>query len=456
MLGLHALQLIGALAQRDFGAAVGALAQRDWLHTHARHQTIVADAHRRAAIAATLAPVEDATGPSKPRIPLLWSAKVNQSTIINGQVQATIVPLGDGRMVEDTRAKRKATFSAAKFPWAPASFVGSEKEWMNFTTFFTSDYMGFLLNGQPLDASIYGAAKFSATFGWLIGAHAGGMKPYNGSSFQSWRFDLGADHFELLADAHGVPVYSVTNVSAPGLGNYTTIVSFSGWRADASQLPDVWVGYNETAFKEPEACPPPSDPTPVDTPIFIFHPKNNFDIAGQDVGDGTGDVFFVCVDVLTNKPSGVDHHYQWLTSWTVHHNPHLGQYQNCNGYPPKCLGANDFLVGHEAAQGLGAPFGGMCETNGQTGEWWSLPVGGECKGGATPEGGTCTWKATRQKTIDSKCLLDQLGFKEACKHGGRAPFEEATKIFYGAFAHDEPGQGGCPPLNVSVMVEQAQ
>jgi hypothetical protein len=74
----------------------------------------------------------------------------------------------------------------------------------------------------------------------------------------------------------------------------------------------------------------------------------------QDLGDAAGDVFFVCVDVLTDQATSVDHHYQWVTSWDVHHNPQMGQYQNCNDYPPQCFGTNDWLVGHEAAQGLGA------------------------------------------------------------------------------------------------------
>jgi hypothetical protein len=30
----------------------------------------------------------------------------------------------------------------------------------------------------------------------------------------------------------------------------------------------------------------------------------------------------------------------------------------------------------------------------------------------------------------------------------RAPFPSASKIFLGAFAEDDPAQGGCPPLKV--------
>lgn len=388
-------------------------------------------------------------GATRPVVPSVWSSKVNQTTWMNGTVQTSIVPLGDLFMVEDDGAKRKATTSNVKFGWAPEAYVGTPLEFMNFTTYYTETYMGFEINGQHLDASIYGAVRFSPTFSWLPAARDGGMVEYSGTSYQSWVFTYGSTSMLALFDAAGVPVYLDQNVTAPSVGRYRTVMAFSEWRADASHLPHVWDGYNQTTFTHPTPCPAPADPTPVEQPIYIFHPKDNFDIAGQDVGDGTGDVFFVCVDVLTNRATGVDHHYQWLSSWTVTHNPQIGQYQNCNGYPPRCLGAEDFLVGHEAAQGLGSPSGGMCTTNPQTGEWWSLPVGGQCAAGASPSGGTCSWSAVRTKTIDAKCLLDQLGFKEACEAGQRAPFAAATRIFLGAFATDDPATGGCPPLNVT-------
>jgi len=235
------------------------------------------------------------------------------------------------------------------------------------------------------------------------------------------------------------------------VGNYAQDSIYSEWRADESHLPDIWTAFNVDDFKHPKPCAKPADPTPIDTDFFIFHPRFNgtLNIAGQDVGDGTGDVFFVCVDVLTDQATAVDHHYQWISSYVLHHNPQMGQYQNCNGYdPPQCLGAENFLVGHEAAQGLGWPAGGQCESNPLTGEWWSLPIGGRCDGGNTPEGGNCTWSATRKKTIDSKCLLDAHGFKEACAADGRAPFAQATKIFLTALAEDEMAKGGCPPLDV--------
>ena len=72
----------------------------------------------------------------------------------------------------------------------------------------------------------------------------------------------------------------------------------------------------------------------------------------------------------------------WITAWTIELVPRWGQYQNCNGYGDEhvCLGANTALVGHEAAEGLGAPAGGQCTNNPEVGEWWSLPMAAECLG----------------------------------------------------------------------------
>jgi len=321
---------------------------------------------------------------------------------------------------------------------------------MNLTEYFTSDYMGIEINGEMLDASVY-KGKYYDQFAWLPIARDGGSVTYHGLACQKWSAHIpisGARFVLLVSEATSVPVYMLTNTTYAG-GTYVQEAEFTQWTDDESLLPDIWTNYSEAAFKHPAACAKPADPTPIDTPIYVFHPKDEFNISGQDVGDGTGDVFFVCVDVLTNQATSVDHHYQWISSWTLRHNPQLGQYQNCNGYPPQCLGAENYLVGHEAAQGLGSPIGGQCKTNSLTGEWWSLPPGGRCEGSATPEGGTCTWKATRTKTIDSKCLLDLHGFKAACAADGRAPFAKATKIFLQALAKDEISEGGCPPLNVT-------
>lgn len=418
-----------------------------WLHEYAERQQAISNAY-----SALLANLEPNDAPKKPSIPMAWSAAVHAATLINGVTQESIVPLGTQFQVENTPLSRMATASTFKFGYVPAAFVGTPLEWMNITTYLTKSVFGLWLNGETLDGSkAYPTNKFNPTFGWLSGAKDGGMRPHNGSSYQSWVLSMSFPvkaSFLLLVDAGGVPVYNEANYSI-GV-SYTMKTTFFEFRRNTSLVPNVWEGFDEDEYRKPAPCKKPADPRPKNTTIYIFHPMHNFNISSQDTGDATGDVFFVCVDFLTGKPGGIDHHYEWLSSWTVTHNPQMGQYQNCNGYPPKCIGANDYLVGHEAAQGLGQPAGGQCVDNPQTGEWWSLPEGGRCKGGATPAGGACTWSARREKTIDAKCLLDQLGFKQACARGKRAPFAEATKIFLGAFAADDPKHGGCPPLNASV------
>merc|ERR1711907_789657 len=109
------------------------------------------------------------------------------------------------------------------------------------------------------------------------------------------------------------------------------------------------------------------------TTMYIFHPADNFNISGQDLGDATGDTVFTCIDVMSNRSSGTDHNYSWISQWSVEHATRHGQYQNCNGYDPSvCIGANDRLVVHEAAMGMGYPIAGQCQANPLTGEWWSL------------------------------------------------------------------------------------
>ena len=103
--------------------------------------------------------------------------------------------------------------------------------------------------------------------------------------------------------------------------------------------------------------------------MFIFHPKANFNIVRQDLGSPVGDSLFVCLEGNT----GGGHDYEWITEYRVEHVPNYGQYQNCNGYPPKCFGVENFWVGHEAAFALGPMESGIaagqCTQNPLVGEW---------------------------------------------------------------------------------------
>ena len=49
----------------------------------------------------------------RPTIPPSWSAKVNQTTWINGELQTSIVPIGDMYMASNSVLNRTATKSGA-------------------------------------------------------------------------------------------------------------------------------------------------------------------------------------------------------------------------------------------------------------------------------------------------------------------------------------------------------
>jgi len=206
--------------------------------------------------------------------------------------------------------------------------------------------------------------------------------------------------------------------------------------------------FDEKSFGNPLVCPEPTNANPIKTTMYIFHPKNEFNISGQDLGDSTGDVFFTCTDIMNGQSPLLDHNYAWLTQWEVELLPQWGQYQNCNGYnPAQCIGLNGFWVGRESSNYIGStnPVDRQCgATNPLVGAWWSLPQGGRCGPGQHPGDGSCTWRERRVKTIDGKCLFSGSAYKLACEKDGRGPFPSATVLFLEAFASEDPGQGGCP------------
>ena len=56
-----------------------------------------------------------------------------------------------------------------------------------------------------------------------------------------------------------------------------------------------------------QPCAEPVDKTPKSVDMYIFHPENNFDIGGQDLGNAAGDTAFTCIDVLLGAPGSMDH-----------------------------------------------------------------------------------------------------------------------------------------------------
>lgn len=79
----------------------------------------------------------------------------------------------------------------------------------------------------------------------------------------------------------------------------------------------------------------------------VFHPRDKYDLAGQDVGDLLGDAFFLCSTGPQANSAGQA--YQVVSRWHLEVWSGFGQYALCNGYPPTCIGNERFLVGREAA-----------------------------------------------------------------------------------------------------------
>ena len=131
---------------------------------------------------------------------------------------------------------------AVKFQWAPVEFVGTPKEFMNFSQFLTQGYMGFVLNGQKLDATTaYPGAAYTDPFGWLPFAKDGGSTTFNGTAVHEWTLSSPAATNSLLVDqATGEPVFQSINATYPGVGRYAQHNVYSEWRADESHLAGIW------------------------------------------------------------------------------------------------------------------------------------------------------------------------------------------------------------------------
>lgn len=370
-------------------------------------------------------------------------------------------PRSFSRWVQEASHKRRATHGEHTFTIAPAAFVGTPKEWFNYSSFETPHFYGWALNGNGM-ASDGPADDFSDIFAFMPSTRDCGETSYKSAPVRIWCFRTEKDDVKhsvaVLIDAGGLPVLIDQNTTTSSGKNQYIRYWFHEFQPGAVD-PEFWSKFNQTAFLHPPTCPAVSQedsssflPALMTTTMFIFHPADNFDIAGQDLASELGDTVFVCNAVL-DSPHAPDN-YSWLTKWEVEHVPVWGQYQNCDGYPPHCSSREHFYVGHEAAYYIGSPavLERQCRPNPLMGEWYSLPVGGECKDGEVP-GRTCSWRKVRRvKTIEGACLL-RHEFRTACQAGARAPFPAARAKFQAAFFSDKEAEGGCPPLPGSFDAE---
>jgi hypothetical protein len=362
-------------------------------------------------------------------------------------------------MFEDSSKKRRLQVTTGRFPYAPAGYPDGR----NSSTFIFDGGESIAINGACLPVASNPAMKFSTLFSWLPGAQDGGVVTHNGKPAHKWALSYPTAHFAavVLFGPDHLPVAMTMNYTNPTTKAATSVhYEFSSF---VPALPPNWDATwsaMERDCKTPPRCQVPAVEQPVNVTMFIFHPPNEFDIAGQDLADATGDNVFVCQDILGGQPNQTDHNYQWLTQWTVELLPWWGQYQNCNEYGPahSCISDEKFLVGRESPEYIPIPGRTALErqcgtTDPNVGQWFSLPVGGQCAPYARPNykdpaDGGCSWrKVERVKTIDGdNCLVKGHDYKSLCAADGRAPFPGATKAFMAAFASADTSQGGCPEL----------
>ena len=219
------------------------------------------------------------------------------------------------------------------------------------------------------------------------------------------------------------------------------------------EMLDVWNTYTRRDFTDPPLCPKAG--FGVDTTTFyIFHPAGEQPYAStQDWGDATESTFFTCSDLLSNRPASTDHNYSLISSYTVEYFAQYGQYAAAMATPLLALAPTTFTLatkprGLYYADGPSdLPPGRRCTQNPLVGEWFLFPKeGGARDATQSPGDGTCTWQATRIKTIDSKCLFEEHHFEALCRKEARAPFSSAVGAFEKAFASDDAQAGGCPNI----------
>eukprot|EP01059_Diplonema_ambulator_P005824 TRINITY_DN15604_c0_g1_i2.p1 TRINITY_DN15604_c0_g1~~TRINITY_DN15604_c0_g1_i2.p1 ORF type:complete len:391 (+),score=58.84 TRINITY_DN15604_c0_g1_i2:62-1234(+) len=373
-----------------------------------------------------------------PTVPPQWTADLSLRIVLSGKdVDST------GIFAFDAPNKRMYYSSITNMSViAPASWVGTGKElsireqWsLDDSVFMGLNQREYLVSNLPFNET--------DQFSWVPYAQFEGNATINGVTVLEYSFTYppSGAYYKYYTLPDGTPVREVMNNTLPQ-PQYIQY-DFANVRALNTS---VFNGFDKTAAYNPPVCPVGSV-VPVTLDMYIFHPRANVDVTGQDTADLAGDTGFVCMDALSNNTQA--DHYDVVSWYKVQVLPVWGQYEACNGYPPFCAGGTRFYVGREVAFGI-TDYGGQCSDTdlATAGTWWSLPAGGACAENATPGDGSCSWKVVeRVKTIDAvQCLFGQQKMLESCLKEQRMPFPDTQKIFQTAFTESDAAKGGCPSI----------
>ena len=410
---------------------------------------------------------------ASPDLPTTWSSAI--SLIIDGVNLLCEFGTceGNAMLAQDDEKEMTVTRFEMQNRFAPLAYKGTAKEWFNVSEYDTSQGTFVTLqdlcypNSDMADLARrrrltsdggFGArlheglaklqvvrgprSQFEDMFSWVADAADGGTEAceVDGYAVDCSLWILDSPPYVLT-----LTVYDNTRpVEYHVLGTVNGValnVSYFFHTFTTGADPEAFEGLHRADCFAPKQCESNGPNILRDQEFYIFHPANQYDLAGQDIGDALGDAFFVCETLNTGAG---DDGYEWISKYKVNLDlTVISQYQNCNGYPSRCMGISTYYVGREAALGLGAPLAGQCDDNELTGNWFSFGVDGECKDGLVL-GVNCTWEATRIKTVNGDCLIKDNDYLATCALDGQAPFYLAQKALEDAFLSIE--DGGCPPI----------
>lgn len=318
------------------------------------------------------------------------------------------------------------------------------------TDYYASGKDAFVVeNGQCLKNAagdgpvIVTHGGFHGFFGWVKNASHLGQDTWQNRSCEKWQEAASNNTICLHGD---MPVYVEVDSF---FANYKDRTRFT-FGAD----------YNRTVEPERLQIPPPCTEPPLACGngtvelmrFYVFHPRDQFNISGQDVADARGDADYLCTDYPWLDREKIES-YALASVYEVSVVQKFAQYANCYYYSPSfCYGGDDFHIGRESADGRGN-HSGQCEEDGETalweriGIWYSLPQGGLCEDASEQIGRDCTWRIERRvKTFEMSCLADaQHGFQAQC-NVTKPPFNDVTALLLKAFASEDPAEGGCPTV----------
>mmetsp|Transcript_131742 Transcript_131742/g.328529 ORF Transcript_131742/g.328529 Transcript_131742/m.328529 type:complete len:421 (-) Transcript_131742:144-1406(-) len=276
-------------------------------------------------------------------------------------------------------------------------------------------------------------------------AHHTGSGVVDGVPCEVWTAEVPSANASACIAADGVP---------------RELNSSAGWGLTRVRLGNVTVGPLDPAiFAISLACANryPTKPCPEGGPrtfsVYRIHgAEEPPELTDRNVGDGLGDMSFVCAIGALEA-----YRTKLVSSWVLTANASWGQYAYCRfmGGKNSCYGGTGKQVGRESAMGLGkGHLQGQCSTNDDTGSWYSFPGTGECLPGAPVGTDGCSWGlALRKRTVAASCILQDRGLAKVCsEERGHAPYTRSAAIFRAALASSDPSKGGCPDVAPRVFV----